>query len=96
MPSVQLALVGAMEAEDDIKVQEILLNLQQHAVNGDPAIHPRSDPALRGHEEVNAFQRYSSVMLQRSIREGVTEALWKNQPVVGTSVTGLRMQITHG
>jgi trehalose synthase len=51
-------------------------------------------------EEVNAFQRYSSVILQRSIREGfgftVTEAMWKNQPVVGTSVTGLRMQITHG
>jgi trehalose synthase len=50
--------------------------------------------------EVNAFQRYSSVILQRSIREGfgftVTEAMWKNQPVVGTSVTGLRMQITHG
>lgn len=58
------------------------------------------NPALIGHEEVNAFQRYSSVILQRSIREGfgftVTEAMWKNQPVVGTSVTGLCMQITHG
>jgi len=38
--------------------------------------------------------------LQRSIREGfgftVTEAMWKKQPVVGTCVTGLQMQITHG
>ena len=40
------------------------------------------------------------MILQRSIREGfgftVTEAMWKKQPVVGTNVTGLQMQITHG
>src|SRR5262249_26093984 len=44
--------------------------------------------------------RYSSVILQRSIREGfgltVTEAMWKYQPVIGTSVTGLRAQIIDG
>ncbi len=55
---------------------------------------------LIDHEAVNAFQRYSSVILQRSIREGfgftVTEAMWKNQPVIGTCVTGLQMQIAHG
>ncbi|HEX6557488.1 MAG TPA: glycosyltransferase [Ktedonobacteraceae bacterium] len=42
----------------------------------------------------------SSAILQRSIREGfgftVTEAMWKHQPVVGTCVTGLQMQIKHG
>ena len=100
IPEVQLALVGAMEAKDDIKAQEILLDLQQHAVNGDPDVHLLSDPAVIDHEAVNAFQRYSSAILQRSIREGfgftVTEAMWKNQPVVGTSVTGLRIQIQHG
>jgi trehalose synthase len=52
------------------------------------------------HPEVNAFQRHSSVILQRSTREGfgltVTEAMWKYQPVVGTSVTGLRAQIIDG
>jgi trehalose synthase len=100
MPTVQLALVGAMEAKDDFKAQEILFDLQKHYVDGDPDIHLFSDATQIGHEEVNAFQRYSSVILQRSIREGfgftVTEAMWKNQPVVGSSVTGLRMQITHG
>ena len=49
---------------------------------------------------MNAFQRYSSVILQRSTREGfgltATEAMWKYQPVVGTSVTGLRTQIIDG
>jgi trehalose synthase len=100
MPSVQLAMVGAMEAKDDVKAMEILADLQQHYVNGDPDIHLLSDPTLIDHEAVNAFQRYSSVILQRSIREGfgftVTEALWKNQPVIGTCVTGLQMQIAHG
>ena len=100
LPSAQLALVGALEAKDDIKAQEILTDLQQHAVHGDPDIHLLSDPTIINHEAVNAFQRYSSVILQRSIREGfgltVTEAMWKKQPVIGTCVTGLQMQIAHG
>jgi trehalose synthase len=100
VPSVQVALVGALEAQDDVKALEILKDLQDHYVNGDPDIHLLSDPAVIGHEQVNAFQRYSSVILQRSIREGfgltVTEAMWKNQPVIGTCVTGLRQQIKHG
>jgi trehalose synthase len=99
LPSVQVALVGAMEAADDVKAMEILKDLQQYA-GGDPDIHLLYDPATIGHLHVNAFQRYSSVILQRSIREGfgltVTEAMWKYQPVVGTSVTGLRMQIIDG
>jgi len=100
MPDVQLALVGALEAKDDVKAVEILADLQRNYVQGDADIHLLSDPAIIDHEAVNAFQRYSSVILQRSIREGfgftVTEAMWKKQPVVGTHVTGLEMQITHG
>ena len=100
IPSAQLALVGAMEAKDDMKAMEILTDLQDHYVHGDADIHLLSDPTIINHEAVNAFQRYSSVILQRSIREGfgftVTEAMWKHQPVVGTCVTGLQMQITHG
>jgi trehalose synthase len=100
MPAVQLALVGALEAKDDVKAVEILADLQRNYVRGDADIHLLSDPAIIDHEAVNAFQRYSSVILQRSIREGfgftVTEAMWKRQPVIGTHVTGLEMQITHG
>jgi trehalose synthase len=96
VPSVQVALVGAMEATDDIKATEILRDIQVKA-DGDPDIHLLYDPDVIKHPEVNAFQRYSSVILQRSTREGfgltVTEAMWKYQPVVGTSVTGLRTQI---
>ena len=99
LPSVQVALVGAMEAADDINAMEILEEIQAKA-GADPDVHLLYDPAVIKHPEVNAFQRYSSVILQRSIREGfgltVTEAMWKYQPVVGTSVTGLRAQIIDG
>ncbi|HKF38909.1 MAG TPA: glycosyltransferase [Ktedonobacteraceae bacterium] len=99
LPAVQVALVGAMEAADDIHAMEVLKDVQ-HKAGNDPDIHLLSDPAVIKHPEVNAFQRYSSVILQRSIREGfgltVTEAMWKYQPVVGTSATGLRTQIIDG
>ena len=99
LPTVQVALVGAMEAADDSSAQEILRELQEYAGN-DADIHLLSDPAHIQHAQVNAFQRYSSVILQRSAREGfgltVTEAMWKYQPVVGTSATGLRTQILNG
>src|SRR6266478_6476897 len=99
LPSVQVALVGAMEAADDIHAMEVLKDIQNKAGN-DPDIHLLYDPVVIKHPEVNAFQRYSSVILQRSIREGfgltVTEAMWKYQPVIGTSATGLRTQIIHG
>ncbi|MGB8347069.1 MAG: glycosyltransferase [Ktedonobacteraceae bacterium] len=99
IPSVQVALVGAMEAADDVKAMEILRDVQQKA-GDDPDAHLLYDPTVIKHPEVNAFQRYSSVILQRSTREGfgltVTEAMWKYQPVVGTSATGLRTQISDG
>lgn len=96
IPSLQLALVGALEAADDVDALSVLADVRAYA-QGDPAIHLLSDPELITHREVNAFQRYSDVILQRSTREGfgltVTEAMWKYQPVVGTSATGLRAQI---
>ncbi len=49
---------------------------------------------------VNAIQKYSSVVIQKSIREGfclsVTEALWKRTPVVASNVGGLPIQIQDG
>jgi trehalose synthase len=98
IPTVQVALIGAMEAADDIRAKEVLKDLQSYAGN-DPDIHLLHDPARIKDDEVNAFQRYSDVILQRSTREGfgltATEAMWKKQPVIGTSATGLRRQIVH-
>ncbi|MFB0524386.1 MAG: glycosyltransferase, partial [Phycisphaerae bacterium] len=46
---------------------------------------------------VNSIQRFSSCIIQKSIKEGfclsVTEALWKAKPVVASNVGGLPSQI---
>ncbi|MFO0716326.1 MAG: glycosyltransferase [Nitrospira sp.] len=49
-----------------------------------------------GSMEVNAFQRSSDVVIQKSLREGfglvVSEALWKEKPVVAGNTGGIPMQ----
>lgn len=49
---------------------------------------------------VNALQKASDVILQKSLKEGfgltVSEALWKGTPVVASNVGGIVNQIVHG
>lgn len=49
--------------------------------------------------EINALQRASTVIVQKSIKEGfgltVAEALWKGKPVVASHVGGIPLQISH-
>lgn len=50
--------------------------------------------------EINALQRTSAVVLQKSLREGfgltVAEAQWKGTPVVASAVGGIPLQLTDG
>ena len=49
---------------------------------------------------VNALQRWSTVVVQKSLAEGfgltVTEPMWKGKPVVASAVGGIRDQVEHG
>jgi trehalose synthase len=92
---VQLALVGSM-ATDDPEGWRIYKDVLRHA-GRDPDLVILSNLDGVGSLEVNALQRSSEVVLQKSLREGfgltVSEALWKGVPVVGGRVGGIPMQI---
>jgi trehalose synthase len=95
VPGLQLAMVGSF-AGDDPQAWEIYAQVQEEA-GKDGDIHVRTNLTGVGNMEVNAFQRASDVVLQKSIREGfglvVTEALWKETPVVAGNAGGIPMQM---
>ncbi len=88
-----LVLLGNV-ATDDPEGEEVyqsLLDSREERI----IILSRQDGAL-----VNALQRRAAVVLQKSIREGfgltVAEAMWKDTPVIGGNVGGIRDQIQDG
>ena len=102
MPEIQLALLGLSQATDDPEAGEILNSVLAHA-DGDPDIHLFHDPdslPVANDLAVNAFQMASSVLVQKSTREGfgltVTEGMWKGKPMIGGNAGGIRIQIDDG
>lgn len=93
----QLVLAGGFAA-DDPEGQEVYDAVLEKA-GGNRSIHVLSLPPSADNE-VNALQRSSSVVLQKSLREGfgltVSEALWKGKPVVGGNAGGIPLQIMDG
>lgn len=93
----QLVLAGG-GAPDDPEGEEVLREVQEAAGN-DPDIHVLLLPPFSD-LEINALVRGSTVVLQKSIREGfgltVSEALWKKKPVIGGAVGGIKLQIING
>ncbi len=98
IPELQLALVGSM-ALDDPEGWEVYGQVSEHAAE-DPLIHLYTNLTGVGNVEVNAFQRLSEVIVQKSIREGfglvVSESLWKGTPVVAGRAGGIPMQMPEG
>lgn len=98
IPGVQLLLVGSMATDDPEGWTFYDRTLRRAGEDGDifvlanlHGVHDR---------EVNAFQRASDVIIQKSLREGfgltVTEGLWKGRPVVGGETGGIPLQIQDG
>ncbi len=98
IPRLQLALVGSM-ALDDPEGWHMYEQIQA-AAKDDPAIHIFTNLTGVGNVEVNAFQRLSTVVIQKSLREGfglvVSETLWKSTPVVAGRAGGIPLQLQDG
>jgi trehalose synthase len=92
----QLVLAGGGASDDPEGA--IVLNEVKEAAGGDRDIIILDLPpwcAL----EINALQRASTLVVQKSIKEGfgltVTEALWKSKPTIAGAVGGIPNQIIH-
>ncbi|MBP7215894.1 MAG: glycosyltransferase [Candidatus Omnitrophica bacterium] len=91
----RLILAGGTAADDPegIQVLEEVKEKAQH----DKDIHILL--LAQNDIEVNALQQASTVIVQKSLKEGfgltVSEALWKAKPVVASHVGGIPLQIKH-
>ena len=92
----QLVLAGG-GASDDPEGAAVLAEVQEAAA-GDNDIHILDLPPWSA-TEINALQRGSTIIIQKSLREGfgltVTEGLWKKKPVVASAVGGIPTQVIH-
>lgn len=92
----QLVLAGG-GASDDPEGEAVLNEVKEVAGN-DPDVHILNLPPW-SHLEINALQRASTIVIQKSLREGfgltVSEALWKGKPVVASAVGGIPTQVIH-
>jgi len=92
----QLVLAGG-SASDDPEGEAVLAEVRE-AAGKDPDIHILDLPPWSA-LEVNALQRASTIIIQKSLREGfgltVTEGLWKKKPVVASAVGGIPLQVIH-
>jgi trehalose synthase len=96
LPQLQLVLAGG-GATDDPEGEEVL-NEVRTAAEDEADIRVLLLPG-DAHRTINALQRASSIVIQKSIKEGfgltVTEAMWKNKPVIGGDTGGIRIQVIN-
>lgn len=94
----RLVLCGSMAADDPegIQIFERVERKAKRLIDNNDIILITSENNIL----VNALQRSSDVIIQKSLREGfglaVTEALWKEKPVVASKVGGIKLQINDG
>jgi trehalose synthase len=92
----QLVLAGG-GATDDPEGAVVLQEVMQEA-GDDPDVIILNLPPWSA-IEINALQRASTLVIQKSLKEGfgltVTEGLWKGKPVIAGAVGGIPTQVIH-
>ena len=98
MPDLQLVLAGSM-ALDDPEGWDMYRTIHDET-REESHIHVFTNLTGVGNIEVNALQRLAAVVIQKSLREGfglvVSEALWKQTPVVASRAGGIPLQLRDG
>jgi len=107
--NVHLALVGPdvsgvtddPEGADVLdEIEEAWRELPDHVRERVHLVSLPTDDVEENAVMVNAIQRYATVVVQKSLREGfgltVTEAMWKGRPVLASGVGGICDQIVDG
>ena len=96
--TLQLALVGAMAA-DDPEGWHVYREIEQQTRREPDCFLLTNQMGVASHE-VNSLQRVADVAIQKSIREGfgliVSETLWKGTPMVAGRAGGIPMQLEDG
>ncbi len=91
----RLVLLGSM-ASDDPEGNIVLDELKENAEDDPDIIIINFENDIL----VNALQRASEIVIQKSLKEGfgltVSEALWKETPVVASDVGGIPLQVIDG
>ncbi len=94
--AARLLLAGG-GASDDPEGAAVLAEVRARAAGVNDVVVLELPPG--SDREINALQRASTVVLQKSLREGfaltVSEALWKRRAVVASAVGGIPLQILH-
>jgi trehalose synthase len=92
----QLVLAGG-GASDDPEGAAVLKEVME-AAGDDPDVIILNLPPWSA-LEINALQQASTIVMQKSLREGfgltVAEALWKKKPVIAGAVGGIPVQVIH-
>jgi trehalose synthase len=98
VPNLQLVLAGSM-ALDDPEGWDMYEQIHD-ATRDEADVHVFTNLTGVGNIEVNALQRLAAVVIQKSLREGfglvVSEALWKQTPVVASRAGGIPLQLRDG
>jgi len=90
----QLVLAGGSAADDPEGA--VVLKEVMDAAGDDPDIIILDLPPWSA-LEINALQRVSTIIIQKSLKEGfgltVTEGLWKGKPTIASAVGGIPTQV---
>ena len=97
-PGLQLALIAATPPEDRASIAYFDQTVRKSMEFSD--VHILRGVSEVGNVEVNAFQRAADVVIQKGLRKGfgiwISDALWKERPVVTARAGGLAQQVLDG